>query len=215
MDRRTVIGGVAAALCSSTPALTQTCWPWVAPTTHALPVANVPLIDAQQTQVWCWAAATQAIFRAYGHQVSQSMIVSKAFNGMVIPSTATPDVMLAVLNAQYTDNAGVPFTASTPRYVDNFGVLPGGFKAFAMQPGLTNPEVYAELDAGRPVFFADRQHAMVLVALTERCGVPLSAVVLDPEPVGGVFRPGVPAIGPRLLAPNDMLGFLVAIADVH
>lgn len=176
---------------------------------YFIPQEKLPQIESQQTPVWCWAAAAQAIFRYYGHRISQQMIVSSIF-GSAIPTTATADVMLKMLNATYTENNGERFAVSTPYYVDQYGVLPGGIAAFAMQPGLTNSQIFNELAAERPLLYSDGPHVMVLVGGTGVGAMPTSGMVLDPAPMGYNFGPGVPAIGLRSLRPQEMKGYLVA-----
>jgi hypothetical protein len=44
---------------------------------YFIPPDKLPHIQAQQTMVWCWAASAQAIFRYYGHDVPQPVIVAE------------------------------------------------------------------------------------------------------------------------------------------
>ena len=96
--------------------------------------------------------------------------------------------------------------------------MPGNVVAF-MQPGLTNSEIFSELSAERPVFYADGPHAMMLVAGQSFNGNPVAGWVLDPAPaipggMGPFTIPGVPAVGLRALMPNELHGYFIATVNV-
>lgn len=183
---------------------------------HYIPINRLPPVEAQQTMVWCWAATAQTIFRYYGHEVPQSVIVQQALGtpGPVI-TTGPPDVIIKMLNSSYVDANGVHFTVSTPRYSDTYGIMPGNFAALGMHANLTNSDIFQELSAEHPIFYADGPHAMTLVDAIERGGFPVGGLVLDPAPVapigiGPITAPNVPPVGLRPLQPYEMHGFFVA-----
>ena len=189
---------------------------------YFIPAAKLPQMQAQQTPVWCWAASAQTIFRYYGHNVTQQVIVEKAFGvGVPIPSTGPPDVILKMLNSQYVDTNGQNFQVSVPLYEDQYQLMQGNLIALNMQPGFSNAQIFGELEAERPVFYADGPHAMVLVAGTAVNGNPINGWAMDPEP-RTPFGAGpladnlnIPAIGVRQLAPNEMHAFFAAQVVVH
>jgi len=183
--------------------------------TYFIPREKLPPITAQQTMVWCWAASAQTIFRYYGHDIQQEEIVQAAF-GTVEISTAPPDVIVKMLNRTYTDASGRTFKVSTPRYSDSYGIMPGNIQTQYVQPGFSNAEIFNELSAERPVFYADGPHAMVLIGGTAMQGMPISGWVMDPAPMvstfglGPITPPGTPAVGVRQLQPNEMHAFFAA-----
>lgn len=190
---------------------------------YFIPSAKLPQMQAQQTPVWCWAATAQTIFRYYGHNVAQQVIVAKAFGvGVAIPSTGPPDIIVKMLNSQYVDTNGQSFQANTPFYEDQYGLMPGNFTALGMQTGFSNAQILSELAAEHPVFYTDGPHAMVLVAVTAVNGNPIAGWAMDPEP-RTPFGAGpladnlnIPAIGVRqLAAPNEMHAFFAAQVVVH
>ncbi|HLZ02761.1 MAG TPA: hypothetical protein VKR55_11495 [Bradyrhizobium sp.] len=178
---------------------------------------KLPKVTAQQTIVWCWAAAAQTIFSFYGHAVPQATIVQKAY-GTVQIATGQPAAMLRMLNTSYTDAAGTTFNVSTPRYFDKLRMIDGtALMNFSnIQPTLRNQSIFDNLGSNHPVFYADAQHAMAMVGAEAVNTDPQRAWVLDPAPLqptsnmGPIVAPGVPAVGLRTLSRQEMMGFFAA-----
>jgi hypothetical protein len=167
----------------------------------------LPQVTAQQTNVWCWAAAAQTIFKFYGHDVPQATIVQTAY-GTVEISEGQPVAMMRMLNADYSG-----FRVSTPQYFDALGLMDGTL-TLPVTPGLTWPDVFNSLASGHPVFYADQQHAMVMVGAEATGATPVRIWVLDPAPIapigwGPIIDPRIPAVGLRTLSPQEMAAFFV------
>lgn len=182
----------------------------------------LPPIQAQQTMVWCWAAAAQTIFEFYGHYVTQAEIVQTAL-GTPTPviTTGAPDALLKMLNATYTDSKGQTFTSSTPSFIDNYPYAPGNVINYAWPHKLlTQADIENDLTNERPLFYADQTHAMAFVEMIEQWHIQKSGWVLDPAPsipigFGPITAPGIPAIGLRELTPPELQTAFMARVEVH
>jgi len=149
-------------------------------------------VSAQEGCLWCWAATAQAIFRYYGYDVSQAEIVRKGYGRYVVFNRfgqprgdlpGLPRVMLKALNATYIDRDGRLFRVTTPKYYDVFSLLNRDVATACYQSGLTIDEIIQELREERPVFYATRTHAMVLVGIRHTLDeTPRGYEVLDPAP---------------------------------
>jgi hypothetical protein len=128
--------------------------------------------------------------------------------------------MLRTLNADYIDNSGKKFRVRVKKYHDAFSWRVGDFGTASMQTGLPLPEIYQELDAERPLFYASSTHAMVLVSARHTPWGPIDGWVLDPAPSvnlpgsGPITDPRIPAVGLRRLAPQEMTAWFIATVEV-
>jgi hypothetical protein len=188
-----------------------------------IPHQRLPSIAAQQTMVWCWAAAAQALFRYHGYEVSQQRIVMQGYGSLVV-STGSPAAVLRTLNTEYVDERdGRRFRVRTTKHVDAFSWLAGDPWTASLQTGLSNSEIFESLRQEKPVFYGSQSHAMVLVAAGHRGDMPFpnQSWVLDPAPAiqvpfaGPITDPRIPAIGIRPLMLHEMAAYFVALVDVR
>ena len=188
----------------------------------AIPQRHLPQIQAQQTNVWCWAASAQAIFRFYGFDVPQSTIVKRGYNtSQPLITTGAPFAMLRTMNTEYTDKGGQHFTARIKKYYDAYSWKGNQYFA-SMASGLSWPEIYSELQNNHPIFYGDQNHAMVLIGIVMNLrhpqDAPLAGFVLDPAPdprltlpFSPITAPGVPAVGFRELKSNEKWWFMATV----
>lgn len=158
-----------------------------------------PTPHPQQTPVWCWAASIETIFSYYGHDVQQSTIVARYY-GAAVPVTGNPLTMSAAFNTTWADTAGRPFSVSAP--------VTDLYNHTANE--VNNQMIVDAIAEEKPVFYADRTHAMVVVQLdyAETPGGPAisSAWVIDPYPG--------PNYGYRRAQLSELQAFFVAIPSV-
>ena len=64
----------------------------------------------QQNTQWCWAACIQMMFRMYGYDLPQQILVQQTW-GNIVNMPAYPNQILAALNRTYVDRSGKRFTA--------------------------------------------------------------------------------------------------------
>ena len=64
--------------------------------------------------VWCWVAAAQAIWQYCGHDVDQAQSVSQV-QGQPVVAAMNAQMMVSMLNQQYTCRQGVRFSVRTAR----------------------------------------------------------------------------------------------------
>lgn len=185
-----------------------------------IPLPKLPIIEAQQTIVWCWAAAAQAIFRYYGYDVDQSVIVMRGY-GSVVVTTGHPIAMLRTLNHDYVDKNGKKFNVRTTSHHDAYSWMTGdAFAASLVKVQLTNKTIFEELANDRPIFYASTNHAMALVGASfVGSYYPIAGFVLDPAPLisvgtGPITVPGIPAKGLRQLHPSEMTSYFAAAVEV-
>lgn len=151
--------------------------------------------DPQHASEWCWAATAEMIFRTHGYAISQETIVHDVY-GNLANMPASPNAVARLLAHVYTAADGRRFIVR------------------ARNVSYATGAIAQELAAGRPLFLATRNHAMMLTAMTylvRRNGTlrPVGAVVRDPWP-----RPGARvARERRVLAPAD-LGSIVRVLAV-
>jgi hypothetical protein len=169
-------------------------FPPVAPLQVGIPSATFNFVaSAQQTPVWCWAAAAQMILNYYGIPVTQPQIVTRIFGGPVV-TTASDQVISAALNGWGFNMQGRAVTISS-----------------AFVPGAPAPTVLInELSQGHPILLAFQSgpysgHAVVITAATyfptPQGPQVASMVVRDPFPTPqnvqnlGRVEIGGPALG--------------------
>jgi hypothetical protein len=187
-----------------------------------IPQNKLPFVEAQQTNVWCWAAAAQVIFKYYGYDVSQATIVNRGYGTTNPPiTTGAPIAMLRTMNTTYVDNNGNKFTVRTKKHHDKYSWLVGDPWTASLQTGVTLAEIHAELDNERPVFYGSQTHAMVLVGSRHFNQNPMVGWVLDPAPAypqflppGPITMPGVQSIGLRPLSQPEMQAYFIALVEV-
>lgn len=122
----------------------------------------------QQSSQWCWAACIQMMFRMYGYDLPQQILVQQTW-GSIVNMPAYPNQILAALNRTYLDNTGKRFTAIGDSISTNV--------ATAIQ----------DLANRSPLIIGTLGHATVLTALnyTQSSAGELqvtSAIVRDPWP---------------------------------
>jgi len=147
-----------------------------APSSRAL---SVPFIQ-QQTQLWCWAATSEMIFRYYGVPASQCQLVSTYLNRQCC--TGDPSCVVASGNMQ-TIQQGL--------------LVVGGVRSTYLLRPLTFDEVASEISAGRPIMLAYRGsfagHVVLLTGYDRTTGL---VRILDPNygvidvPFGATFSYG-------------------------
>jgi hypothetical protein len=142
----------------------------------------------QNMDQWCWAACISMIFKFYGFDVSQIMVVQQAY-GTIVNAPGNWPQILGALNRSWVDSHG-----------DSFSVRTGAL--FAPQAGavrIDNEDLLDSLDQDKPILFCNSHHAMILTAL-EYFDTPMGpnivkGWVMDPWPTSGGLHP---------VAPQDM-----------
>lgn len=152
----------------------------------AIAVVNAPL---QHETEWCWAACIEAVFKYYGHPVSQARIVAETW-GAIVNLPGQPQQILFDLNRPWIDDFGRPFA-----------VVGDVLSANAMTAS-------QDLALDMPLIIGSMGHAMVLTRLEYvrdgfGRGDVRAAYVRDPWPGNGL----------RVLTPKEWLStmFLVRI----
>jgi hypothetical protein len=195
----------------------QNCSPYQPPCQAYIDQSRLPSISPQQTLLWCWAASAQSIFRYYGFEIDQVTIVRQTL-GKVVYTSASAQMMIMMLNTQYTDKYGKKFKVRTPKIYDGFSWLSAN--PYLMQnlraTVLTNNDIVTALSNGRPLMLGTSTHAVMLTAmgyyLINGVVSPVNGWVLDPFP--STYNPNI-AIGLRQLAPNEMIAFFMADVMVY
>ncbi|MEO8130058.1 MAG: papain-like cysteine protease family protein, partial [Bryobacteraceae bacterium] len=159
----------------------------------------VPL-RAQETPVWCWAASLSMLFAYYNYPVQQEAIVTRYF-GAPLPVPGPPWILRDALNTDWTDATGKRFRV-TSRITDLYG-------GSSFQ--VSNADIVGALADEKPVFYADANHALILVQTDYIAALPQPIIVagwaIDPYPG--------PNFGFRQLQPSEMQASFAAIADVR
>lgn len=134
--------------------------------------SSTHLTEVRQRQtLWCWAAAMESLFKSYGYDVPQEMIVEAAF-GYLVNSTASPKIMTALLNRTWTDTHGKRFRVSA-RVTDTYSNT---------ADDVTVADCLNALRNGQLIFFANDHHAMVSdQANIDGYGRIWAARVMDPD----------------------------------
>jgi hypothetical protein len=112
-----------------------------------VPTAEMDRVyEPQQNSQWCWAACINMVFAHYGLYVPQREIVRRSFGGMV-NMPATPDLIIANLNAAWRSQTGESFRVESDHTT-------------------AGPQLAAsELRDGHPLIIGTMGHAMVLSAM--------------------------------------------------
>jgi hypothetical protein len=124
---------------------------------------------------WCWAATISNLFAYHGHPVSQAEIVSTVYGAPGDWASGQYSNMAALLNRQWFDDNGQPFTAQ----------LTGVFDVNAGIDTLTNDDIASALQSNNPLVMATTQHAMLVIGL-QYCG---SGTQVQSVENVGVFDP--------------------------
>jgi hypothetical protein len=149
--------------------------PPVAPSSRTLSIAAIP----QQTQLWCWAATSEMIFRYYGRPVTQCQLVSAYLNRPCC--TGDPACIVGSGNME-TIQQGL--------------FLLGGIRSIHVGP-ITFGQIVTEISAGRPIMVGYRNSFAGHVVLVTGYNTANNFVhVLDPfygtfdVPYGATFAYG-------------------------
>jgi hypothetical protein len=144
--------------------------------------------SSQQNSEWCWAASVSNIFSYYKHPVNQARIVS-GFYGAVVNLPAGSGYTIAVqLNRPWVDDAGRPFNS----YLTSAYDFDAGINT------ISNALLVEELTNNRPIFYANVQHAMVLVA------VQYFSTQFGPNIVAAQVYDPLPGVGLRTLSDAEL-----------
>src|SRR5438477_9375625 len=149
MDRRTCLLGLSASLFGSKIGCAQ-----------AIDMCGVPLPSGavgcragmtlnkawevranQRTEVWCWAASLEMIFRANGFFVPQEEFVLALYGRLVSLPAFAGYAMTNQLNREWTDAGGRRFRVH----------IAGLYDFDARIAGLTNAQIVDALRTGRPL----------------------------------------------------------------
>lgn len=182
--------------------------PVPAPTKVGIDMARVAEQAAvQQCPMWCWAAAASMIFGFHGRQVSQAQIVTRAYGAPVCAPAVSTSVMGRSLSGQYVDAAGRTMNSQVTAAYDYYN----GFNT------LSNAGIVQLLGAGRPLLYANRNHAMVVYELTYSGSAAnpnvLSVNVIDPWPSNPRVRP-LSAVEMGAASLGGDMTFLAAVSVV-
>jgi hypothetical protein len=72
----------------------------------------------QENTQWCWAACIQMMFRMYGYDLRQDLLVQQTW-GNIVNMPAYPNQIMSALNRTYIDSSGRRFTASGDAFTAN------------------------------------------------------------------------------------------------
>lgn len=140
---------------------------------------NISSIHIQQTAVTCWAASLVNYIRFYGADVDEGEIVAKTGAGI---TAANPAMLQVSENNTYTDKtSGQPVRVSRTLAND---VL------WHSVSTMDNNTIIQTLRNDQPVYYADPNHAMVLIGVTylrTPAGSQIFDAILD-DPATGVPR---------------------------
>ncbi|MGB7801315.1 hypothetical protein [Buttiauxella sp.] len=167
---------------------------------------NNPTRIIQHCELWCWAASIAMIFQSHGHQLDQDVIVRRSINSnMAICTTGTTTTMGNNLSQAWVDSQGIHFNSQVVAAYDIFnGIL-----------AINNSVLVNELANDRPLLYANKSHAMVIVSvdyIATPMGPDVKAVgVLDPWPASPAFH----YLSPKEIYPAHMGGDMTFLAAVH
>jgi hypothetical protein len=148
--------------------------------------AETAFMSQQQSQ-WCWAASLSMLYAYYQHPVSQSRLVDEVYGGAQnIPASSY--TIASKLNGCFVDDAGDSFQS----------ILVAAYDAQAGINAISNQQIIAALDQGRPLIIGTRSHAMVLTAI-QYYQTPQGPFVV----AAGVFDPW-PGVGARALETDEL-----------
>jgi hypothetical protein len=87
--------------------------------TAGIPSGVLQFVAArQQSSQWCWAACIQMMFRVYGYDLPQALLVQQTWGG-IVNMPANPTQILNALNRIYVDRSGRRFRASGDAFTVN------------------------------------------------------------------------------------------------
>lgn len=106
----------------------------------------------QKTEVWCWAASLEMIFRANGFVVPQERFVEAVYGRLARLPAFTGYTMTKQLDREWTDDKGKRCRVQVEGLYDHdAGVT-----------GITSADVVNALRTGHPLLLCNTHHAMVL-----------------------------------------------------
>jgi hypothetical protein len=163
-----------------------------------------PARITQECAQWCWAASCSMIFSMFNHPFDQTQIVQRVFGGLVCAPAAAGILMAQVLSDSWTDTSGTGFSSHlTAAYDPQAGVV-----------AINNAILVNELINDRPLLYANKHHAMVVVSadfVPSPMGPSVVAVgVLDPWPYSPAYHP----LNQAELMPAHMGGDMMFLASV-
>jgi len=154
--RQTLIGSICA-IGSSAPAavagtncnqLTRTC-------RSEIPFSGfVAKYEPQYQSQWCWAACISMVFSFHGRRVSQERIVREAYGAPFNMPALSGMVISQQLSRRWIADDGQRFRSR----------IRGVYDPLAGVTALQDVQIFAELDAERPVIVGARSHAVVLTS---------------------------------------------------
>ncbi|MCK9506528.1 MAG: hypothetical protein M0Q95_20395 [Porticoccaceae bacterium] len=170
----------------------------------------------QETDVWCWAATFEMIFRWHGKNISQKSIVAQTFGNIIRVPGSIP-TLINGSNRDYIDDFGQPFKVRSRIWSMDAGIIQ-----------FDNSTIIQALANDRPLVVCNLSHMMVLVGVSYVISpghIPMirEGWVADPLVFGNVTRQfGGRALadGFRYLTPPELVamyagGQLRFMADVH
>lgn len=160
----------------------------------------------QSCPFWCWAASISMIFEAHGYHIDQTEIVRRSFNSNVaICTTGNTSTMGNNLSQPWVDLQGRNFQSQVVAAYDYFNNI----------NAINNMILINELIYDRPLLYANKSHAMVVVSIDyfmTPMGPDVKAVgVLDPWPAS----PGYHLLNPQEMVPVHMGGDMTFLAAVQ
>lgn len=137
----------------------------------------------QKTEVWCWAASLEMIFKANGYSVPQERFVEAVYGRLVSLPAFAGYAMTAQLNRQWTDTQGKTFHVQ----------IDGLYDYDAGIGRLTPADIVNALRTGRPLLLCNTHHAMVL-GIVDYIPGPMPQIVaaglIDPWPYQDMSQGG-------------------------
>jgi|GEM_PF-4082874 hypothetical protein len=106
----------------------------------------------QRTEVWCWAASLEIIFRANGFIVPQERFVQAVYGQIVSLPAFTGYSMSTQLNREWTDLEGKRCQVKIEGLYDHDAGI----------GSITPAQIVSALRTGRPLLLCNTHHAMVL-----------------------------------------------------
>ncbi|MDT8701171.1 papain-like cysteine protease family protein [Kluyvera ascorbata] len=165
-----------------------------------------PTHVTQSCPFWCWAASIAMIFEAHGHSIDQSEIVRSSFNSNIAFCTkGNTSTIGNDLSKPWVDSQGVSFQSQVVAAYDIFNNI----------LAINNNIIINELANDRPLLYANRSHAMVVVSVDyfmTPMGPDVRAVgVLDPWPESPKYH----LLNVQEMRPAHMGGDMTFLAAVQ
>jgi len=143
---------------------------------------------AQRMSQWCWAASASMVFSVYGYSVPQEQIVEAVFGRLVNLPAFNTQILSQLLSRRWTDVHGRQFECR----------IAGLYDAYTGVGAIDNWTIVSALTAGKPLFYCNTSHAMVLTAVVYQTS-PMGMMLIN----AGFVDP-YPGIGPRGASPAEM-----------